>query len=136
MVETEQQANMEDEVPVRVYMVEDIERFRTEVAEMLSSLGDFAVVGSAATEAEALEWFKAHPAGCDLAIIDLVLDQGTGMGVVRRCREHNPHAKIIVFSDYVTPVIRDYCVSLGADAAMPKTDLQGFVAFCQPLAPA
>ena len=123
-------------MPIRVYLVEDIERFRTELAQMLATLGSFTVVGSASTEAEAIDWLKQNPGDCDLAIVDLVLDQGTGMGVIPRCRERNPHAKVVVFSDYVTPVIRDYCISLGADAAIPKTDLQGFIGFCNELTPA
>ena len=120
----------EAQLPVRVFLVEDLPRLQDVMGELLRSIGDFTLVGSAATEAEAMQWLQDHRDGWDLAIVDLILAQGSGMGVVPRCRERGPDAKVVVYSDYVTPVIRDYCLSLGADEALPKTELQAFIAFC------
>jgi DNA-binding NarL/FixJ family response regulator len=129
-ITTEAQAN----VPVRVFLVEDMPRLQGLMAELLRSMGDFTLVGSAETEAEAIQWLKDHGDGWDLAVVDLILAQGSGIGVVARCRDRPKGAKMVVFSDYVTPVLREYCISLGADAAMPKSDLQAFMDFCGALA--
>jgi len=122
--------HLEANVPVRVFLVEDMPRLQGLMAELLRSIGDFTLVGSAATEAEAIQWLKDHRGGWDLAVVDLILAQGSGIGVVARCRERAEGAKVVVFSDYVTPVLRDYCLSLGADAALPKSDLQAFIDYC------
>ena len=120
--------------PVRVFLVEDMPRMQDLMAELLRSMGDFTLVGSASTEAEAIQWLKDHRGEWDLAIVDLILAQGSGMGVVARCRERAPGAKVLVYSDYVTPVIHDYCLSLGADEAMPRGDLQAFIDYCTAIA--
>ena len=124
----------EPSVAVRVFLVEDMPRLQALMGELLRSMGDFTLVGSATTEAEAIQWLKDHRDGWDLAVVDLILAQGSGIGVVARCRQRAQGAKVVVFSDYVTPVLRDYCLSLGADAALPKSDLQAFIDYCGALA--
>lgn len=119
---------------VRVFLVEDVPRMQGVMAELLRSIGDFTLAGSASTEAEAIDWLREKRGEWDLAVVDLILAQGSGMGVLSRCRDRDPGAKVVVFSDYVTPVIHDYCMSLGADAALPRSDLQGFIDFCTTVA--
>ena len=121
------------QLPVRVFLVEDMPRLEDVMGELLRSIGDFTLVGTASTEAEAIQWVKDHRGGWDLAVVDLVLAQGSGMGVLSRCRDRAPGAKVVVFSDYVTPVIREYCLSLGADEALAKGDLQAFIDYCSAL---
>lgn len=104
--------------------------------ELLSSVGDFQFVGSAGTEAEALGWLDAHRGGWDICVIDLVLDQGSGIGVIVRARLRGGNAKIAVLSSFVSPGIRKHCLKLGADAAFQKdTDLQDFIRFCSEAPP-
>lgn len=116
---------------IRVFLVEDMQH--AELASLLGTLGGFEVVGSAATEAEAIDWLARNETAWDLAVVDLVLDQGTGMGVVARCGNRKPGAQVVVFSEYVTPGIRRHCLSLGANVAIAKSDLQGFIDFCKRL---
>lgn len=122
---------------IAVLLVEDRQAVRGLVKELLASLGDFRVVGEVATEAEAKLWLDEHPGAWDLAIVDLILEQGTGMGVVSSCRAHAADARVVVFSDYATPGIRQHCLRLGADRAFEKhSDLQDFIAYCSSLASA
>ena len=123
-------------MPIKVFLVEDTKQLQGVMSDLLASLGDFTLVGTATTEAEANLWLAEHPDSWDLAIIDLVLEQGTGMGVIAPCRRTCPDGKIIVLSGYVTPGIRRHCVSLGAEAAIPKSDMQAFIGYCTGLAAA
>lgn len=115
---------------VRVFVVEDLGRMRALFAELFANLRDVFVVANAATEAEALDWLAGHPEGWDLAIVDLILDQGSGMGVISRCKALYPRGRVVVFSSYATPGVREHCLTLGADAVFDKTDSADFVAYC------
>lgn len=115
---------------VRVFLLEDMKQLRGIVADLLEGLGGFAVVGMAGTEAEANLWLSENSGQWDLAVIDLILEEGTGMGVIAKCKARPPAAKVVVFSDFVTPGILQHCLRLGADAAIPKSDWDRFVEFC------
>jgi DNA-binding NarL/FixJ family response regulator len=108
-------------LPIRVLLVEDSRPQRAVLHDMLDSVGDFTVVGELETEAEAVHWLEEHPRAWDLAIVDLILAQGTGMGVVARSgRSRAASSKVVVFSDYASPGIRRHCLQLGADCVFPK----------------
>ena len=123
-------------VTVKVFLVEDLKHLQGVVADLLASLGDFRVERAVGTEAEAILWLEENRGGWDLAIIDLILEQGTGMGVIARCRQSAPQGKVVVFSDYATPGIRKQCITLGADAVFQKSgEVRAFIDFCSALAP-
>ena len=99
--------------------------------DLLRSIGDFAIAGIAETEAEASLWLDEHRDQWQLAVIDLVLDQGTGMGIIAKCKEHSKNGKVVVFSDYASEGIRSHCMKLGADAVFLKAEqTQAFITFC------
>lgn len=123
-------------MPVDVLLVEDQKSLQGALAEMLAAVGDFRVVATMATEAEALDWLDHNPGQWGLAVVDLVLEQGSGMGVVSRCRRSSPEGQVVVFSNFVTPVIRDHCIRLGADAAFEKNaERTAFTDYCAAFAP-
>jgi DNA-binding NarL/FixJ family response regulator len=117
-------------VTIRVFVVEDLGRMRSLFKDLFSQLEGVSVVATAATEAEARLWLSEHPGGWDLAIVDLILEQGSGMGVISQCRASPRPGKIVVFSSYATPGVRQHCLRLGADAVFDKTDSADFVAYC------
>jgi DNA-binding NarL/FixJ family response regulator len=122
-------------LPVDVFLVEDQHHMQSVLSDLLMSLGDFRIVGSATTEAEALAWLDTHPNLWDLAVIDLVLDQGSGINVIERARKRGEHASVAVLSGYVSDGIRSHCLTLGADAAFQKgQEMPDFIAFCEGLA--
>ena len=65
---------MEFGVELRVFLVEDLQRMRSLLADLFSSMGGLKVVGSSSTEAEAKLWLEEHGGEWDVAVIDLVLD--------------------------------------------------------------
>lgn len=122
-------------MPIRVFLVEDLQQMHGVLADLLASIGDFEVVGAASTEAEAKGWLEENRGGWDVAVVDLILAQGSGMGVVARCRERHEAGTVVVLSDYATPGVRKHCLQLGADAVFQKAeDMQAFIAFCSDLA--
>jgi DNA-binding NarL/FixJ family response regulator len=121
---------------LRVFLVEDQQRLRSLMDDLFQGLGGFQVVGAAASEAEALAWFDEHRDGCDVAIIDLVLEQGSGLGTIRRARRTQPNARILVFSGYASPGVQEHCRGLGADVVFNKVDSGLFVRYLANLADA
>jgi len=121
---------------VDVLLVEDLKNIQAAMAQLLQGLGDYRIVATVSTEAEALAWLEQNPGRWGLAVIDLVLEQGSGMGVISRCRRTTPEGRVVVFSNFVTPVIRSHCLRLGADAAFDKnSELHDFTDFCVALSP-
>lgn len=123
-------------MPIRVFLVEDMPNVQAVISDLLLTLGDFSLAGTATTEAEANLWLEENPGCWDLAIVDLVLEQGSGMGVIRKCRRTSPTANVMVFSSYVTPGIHQHCLRLGADVAIPKADMPMFIGYCSGLSAA
>lgn len=120
---------MESGVELRVFLVEDLQRMRGLLADLFSSMGGLKIVGASSTEAEAKLWLEDHRGEWDVAVIDLVLEQGAGMEVIRRCKTEPGGGKVVVFSSYATPGVRQHCLDLGADAVFDKSETAGFISW-------
>ena len=122
------------DVTIRVLLVEDDRRVHGIVADLLESIGDIRPVSTVTTEAEANLWLEENPDGWDLAVIDLILDAGTGMGVLAKCRSWSAGGKAVVLSNYVSPAIQKHCLAVGADAVFHKAhDTGRFIEYCSAL---
>jgi DNA-binding NarL/FixJ family response regulator len=118
-------------VPISVFLVEDMKPIQTALTVQLAEAGDFQVVGMATTEAEANLWLEQNTGAWKLAIVDLILEQGTGMRVIKHARKAAPHGHIVVFSDFATPGIEAHCRRLGANAVFDKSNgPASLVAYC------
>ena len=71
---------------LRTYIVEDNATIRENLIGTLEELAEVEAVGVAETEDEGKEWLASHPEQWDLAIVDLFLRQGSGLGVLAACR--------------------------------------------------
>jgi DNA-binding NarL/FixJ family response regulator len=121
-------------VAVRVLLVEDMKQMQAVIADLLSAVGEFHMVGLVSTEAEAKLWLAENPGAWDLAIVDLVLDQGSGLAVVPRASSaRSGNAEIVVFSDYASGGIRAHCEKLGANAVFLKSETREFMDYCSAL---
>jgi DNA-binding response OmpR family regulator len=122
-------------VTIEMVMVEDSREIISIIEDLLEPDGRFRVMGRNATESEAAQWLDEHPADWDLAVIDLVLRDGSGFNVIRRYREANERARIVVLSDYATLNIKLRCVELGADAVFTKGEFKAFIAYVSTMKP-
>lgn len=115
---------------VRVFVVEDSKPMRELVCDLLDAVGGFEVVGTAANETAATDWLLRHRGGWDLAIVDLLLAEGSGFTLIGRCNKE-PGGAVVVFSDFVTPVVRERCIRLGADGVISKAQFGELRAYLQ-----
>ena len=112
---------------LRVFLVEDLQGMRRLIQDLLASIGGLQLVGTAGTEAEANLWLDEHPGEWDVAIIDLVLEQGSGLGVVGRAKRVPQAGKVAVFSSYASKAVREHCLVLGADSVFEKSETAAFI---------
>ena len=116
---------------LRTYLVEDNPTIRENLIATLEELADVEAVGIAETESAGTDWLQQNPDAWDLAIVDLFLRQGSGLGVLTACRERQPHQKIVVLSNYATPDIRSRCAQLGVDAVFDKSnEIDALMDYC------
>ena len=113
---------MDQAVKLRTYIVEDNATIRENLIDALEELACVEAVGAAATEDEGKEWLTAHSTQWDLALVDLFLRQGSGLGVLSACRTRRPGQKMVVLSNYATPDVRMRCAQLGVDAVFDKSN--------------
>jgi two-component system OmpR family response regulator len=114
-----------------IYLVEDNDVVRDSIASMLNEIANVKVAGVASTEAEATEWLLGHPDEWQMAVVDLFLLQGSGLGILTRCANRKPTQKVVVLTNYATPDIRRRALALGADAVFDKTnELDKFLGYC------
>ena len=118
-------------VRLKTYLVEDNPTIRENLIATLEELVDINAVGSSDSENEAKVWLQDNPHQWDLAILDLFLKQGSGLGVLAACRDRKPTQKVVVLSNYATIDIRQRCKQLGVDAVFDKSnEIDALVDFC------
>ena len=116
---------------LRTYIVEDNATIRENLVGTLEELASIESVGWAETEGEAKGWLSRHEGQWDLAIVDLFLKQGSGLGVLEACRGRNAGQRVVVLSNYATADMRKRCLQLGADAVFDKSnEIDALVEFC------
>ena len=118
-------------VELRTYIVEDNATIRENLIGALEELASVKALGWAETESQARSWLTQHDASWDLAIVDLFLKQGSGLGVLEACRDRGDGQKVVVLSNYATADMRKRCTELGADAVFDKSnEIDALVEFC------
>lgn len=116
---------------MRAYIVEDSQVIREALVESLQEMVSAEFVGFAESEADGRAWFGGNPDGWDIAIVDLFLKQGNGLGVIEFLANRNPWQKVIVLTNYATNDIRERCARLGADAVFDKSnELDALFDYC------
>ena len=116
---------------LRIYLVEDNLLIRENLTSTLTEMVGTEFVGWAEGEREAIYWLSSESNVWDLAIVDLFLKQGNGLGVVGACRTRAVGKKLVVLTNYATPAVRERCLALGADAVFDKSnDIEKLVEFC------
>ena len=116
---------------LRTYIVEDNATIRENLIGALEELASIKPLGWAETEGQARNWLVEHDCGWDLAIVDLFLKQGSGLGVLEACQSRGSGQRVIVLSNYATTDMRKRCMQLGADAVFDKSnEIDALVEYC------
>ena len=113
------------------YLAEDNQIIRDNLINTLEEIAHVQVVAHAVTQAEASRWLTLHDGTWHLAIVDLFLKEGSGLGVLAGCRHREPYQKVVVLTNYATPEVRRRAAELGADAVFDKTtEIDALLAYC------
>ena len=121
-------------MPFKTYLVEDNPVIRENLTGFLEDIADAVVVAHASGEDEAVRWLRKHRDAWDVAIVDLFLDQGNGLGVIDACRQRRADQKVVVLSNYATPDMRARSKALGADAFFDKSaEIDQLLDYCEHL---
>ena len=116
---------------LKTYIVEDNPTIRENLIGTLEELARIDAVGTAETENEGKAWLTENRDNWDLAIVDLFLKQGSGLGVLAACRDRPSKQKVVVLSNYATADIRKRCAQLGVDAVFDKSnEIDALVDYC------
>jgi len=101
-----------------VLLVDDHALLRTGVANIINHEADLHVVAEAGNGVEALAaWDRHHP---DVTLLDLRMPIMEGVEVVRRLRERDPRARVIVLTTYDTDEEISRALKAGAKAYVLK----------------
>ena len=116
---------------LKTYIVEDNPTIRENLIGTLEELTFISAVGHAETEADARRWLRDNGDAWELAIVDLFLKQGSGLGVLEACRGRTPGQRVVVLSNYATADMRKRCLQLGADAVFDKSnEIDALLDYC------
>ena len=113
------------------FVVEDSPVIQENLIAALEEMAPVKVVGTAVDQAGALTWLTDTGNRCDIAIIDIFLRQGSGMGVLRALHAADAPFERVVLTNYATADIRRQCLALGASAVFDKSgEIDALVDHC------
>jgi len=104
--------------PVKVFLADDSALIRERVAAMLSSRA-MAIVGQAETPKASIDGIlTARP---DVVVLDVQLEGGSGLEVLRAVRQEAPNIAFVVFSNNSNPAYRKRYLGEGALRFLDKS---------------
>ena len=101
-----------------VLLVDDHALLRTGVANIINQEADLEVVAEAGDGVEAIDAYERHHP--DVMLLDLRMPRMEGVEVVRRIRERDPRARVIVLTTYDTDHDISRALKAGAKAYILK----------------
>lgn len=124
-------------MPLKIVLIEDSLLMQQTLAAALGELVGVTVVGRAADERAGIELIRRQRP--DLAILDLELQSGSGLGVLQALSmtpELFGRPRAVVFSNHHQPMVRARCYALGVDSFFDKgTQLADLLAYVRAAAP-
>ena len=106
---------------LRILLVENDARLGAELCSALEERAPVQVVGSARAQDEACAWIDGRTQGCDIALIDVFLKRGTGLGVLEHIAKYEQPLRRVVLTNYATRDMHQRSRELGADAVFDKS---------------
>ena len=102
-----------------VFLVEDSLPIRARLAATIRGIEGAALVGEAGTVGAAIDGIRStHPRAL---ILDLQLEDGSGLEVLRAVRPASPELHVAVLTNYATDQHRRACVDAGAEYFLDKS---------------
>lgn len=105
---------------IRVLIAEDNPHVAEMLAALLAAETDLTCVGAVAgvhEVADAVERFRP-----EILLLDLNLHGGSGMQVLRACRELHPGLRVLILSGHSAPVLQREAKAAGATDFLVKPD--------------
>jgi DNA-binding NarL/FixJ family response regulator len=116
---------------LRAFIVEDSPVIRENLVATLEEMTPLRVVGTAEDEATAVRRLTDTSQPVDIAIIDIFLAQGSGMGVLKALLEAGTKVERVVLTNYATEDVRRHCMALGASKVFDKSgEIDALVEYC------
>lgn len=113
---------------MKVYIVEDNPIILENLHNTLEEISGVELVGDSGTEAEAVNWLNNNTGDWDVAVLDLFLKAGTGLGVLEKLGTLTNQKKVLVLSNYASRDIRQQCLKLGASVVFDKSqEIDNFI---------
>jgi DNA-binding NarL/FixJ family response regulator len=103
----------------RIVVVDDHPIVRLGIRQMVATQPDLTISGEAASAAEALQLAKARP---DLAIVDLSLEDDSGLNLIRALAEITPVTRVLVLSMHDEALFAERALRAGAHGYIMKQE--------------
>jgi DNA-binding NarL/FixJ family response regulator len=121
--------------PLKVFLIEDNVVLRNIIVDALRDIPSIEVLFYADNEIAATNWLSSNDSAWDLAVVDLHLRKGSGVGALSWCTTRRPEQRVVVLSGELTDGMRQKCLALRADAVFDKgTEMDDFLNYCKSLA--
>lgn len=121
-------------MPTKTFLVEDSATIRANLIPAMRELADVEVIACVESESEAVAWLATHTGDLHLAVVDLLLREGSGLGVAKHFRRARSQLVIVILTNYATASTRERAIAAGASAIFDKsTELEEFLAYCAAL---
>lgn len=104
---------------VRILVVDDHPIVRLGIRQMIASEPRFTICGEAGSAAAALQLVKTKP---DLAIVDLSLEDGSGLDLIRSLLEAAPDIRVLVLSMHDEALFAERALRAGAHGYIMKQE--------------
>jgi DNA-binding NarL/FixJ family response regulator len=104
---------------MKVFIVEDAEIVRETLTIMLSKIPGVEVIGTAADEQGAIAQICAMSP--DVAVLDISLQPGSGIEVLKAVKKHNSAIKVMMLTNYTDEIYVNRCMGAGADYFFDKS---------------
>ncbi|HZV53630.1 MAG TPA: response regulator transcription factor [Rhodocyclaceae bacterium] len=126
-----------DMPPLKVFLVEDSLIVRDALSRILARIGGVQIVGGAEDERTALELMQDRRP--DVAIVDLKLRSGSGIGVLKalsRDPDRFGRPRAVVFSNHSHRLARERWLALGVERIFDKaTQIDELLAYIRQTVP-
>jgi DNA-binding NarL/FixJ family response regulator len=104
---------------MHLFIVDDSEPMRRSLKAMMGDIPGLEIVGEAAGVSEALNGIRATRP--DAVILDIHLANGSGLDVLKSIRAQRWRPRVLVFTQYAGPYIRQLLLREGADHFFEKS---------------